>query len=98
LKTRNIKVQRSKDLAEITILRVASSTSPDEKKSVIVKNLISRGQSRPRKVKTLQNTINTLFTTKLDGRELQNIVNELQQRKYILVKDGNVTYNLQKTQ
>jgi len=96
LKARDIKVERSNDLAEIPILRVASSTSSDEKVSVIVKNLINRGQSRPRKVKTLQNTINTLFTTKLDNRELQNIVNELHQKKYISIKDGNVTYNLKK--
>lgn len=96
LKTRNIKVQRSNDLAEIPILRVASSTSTAEKISTIVDNLVSRGQSRPRKVKTLQNTINTLFTKKLDNQELQHIVNELHQMKYINVKDGNVTYNLHK--
>ena len=96
LHTRKVRVQRYNDLAEIPILRIASSTSTDEKISTIVNNLISRGQSRPRKVNTLQNTINILFTTKLDNRELQNIVNELHQKKYIIVKDGNVTYNLQK--
>lgn len=97
LKTKGIKVQRSNDLAEIPILRVASSISADEKITAIVKNLIGRGQSRPRKVKTLQNTINTLFTKKLDNRELQSIVTELQKRKYISVNDSNVTYTLQKT-
>jgi hypothetical protein len=95
LKTKGLKVQRSKDLAEIPILRVAGNSSTDEKISTIVANLISRGQSRPRKVKTLQNTINTLFTTKLDNQELQNIVNLLHQKKYIHIDDGNVSYNLQ---
>jgi hypothetical protein len=94
LKTKGLKVQRSKDLAEIPILRVAGNSSTDEKISTIVANLISRGQSRPRKVKTLQNTINTLFTTKLDNQELQNIVNLLHQKKYIQIDDGNVSYNL----
>lgn len=97
LKTRGLKVQRSNDLAEIPILRLASTTSTDEKISTIVANLISRGQSRPRKITTLQNTINTLFTKKLDNQELQKIVSSLQQKKYIQIKDGNVTYNLQKT-
>jgi hypothetical protein len=97
LKTRQIKVERSVDLAEIPILRVANDTSTDEKITAIVSNLVSRGQSRPRKVKTLQNTINTLFTTKLDHQELQKVVNELQQKNHIRVKDGNVSYNLQKT-
>ncbi|MFT6549978.1 MAG: hypothetical protein ACJA1I_000004 [Zhongshania marina] len=96
LKTRGLKVQRFNDLAEIPVLRMAASTSTDEKVSTIVANLISRGQSRPRKVKTLQNTINTLFTTKLDNQELQKLISNLQQLKYIQINDGNVTYNLQK--
>ena len=97
LKTRGFKVQRSSDLAEIPILRVSGDTNTDEKISTIVANLISRGQSRPRKVKTLQNTINTLFTKKLDNEEMQNVVNALSKQKYIQIKDGNVSYNFKKT-
>ena len=78
------------------MLRIANSTSSDEKISTIVSNLINRGQSRPRKVKTLQNAINTLFTSKLDNQELQKIINDLQEQKHIVVKDGNVTYKLKK--
>jgi hypothetical protein len=96
LKTREISVQRYNDLAEIPMLRAANSTSSDEKISTIVSNLTNRGQSRPRKVKTLQNTINILFTSKLDNQELQQIIHEHQEQKYIVVKDGNVTYNLKK--
>ncbi|WP_316365264.1 PIN domain-containing protein [Candidatus Thiodiazotropha sp. CDECU1] len=97
LKTRGFKVQRSSDLAEIPILRVSGDTSTDEKISTIVTNLISRGQARPRKVKTLQNTINTLFTKKLDNEEMQKVVSTLSQQKYIQINDGNVSYNLKKT-
>ncbi len=97
LKSRDIKINRFNDLAEIPILRTASSTSTDEKISIIVSNLIGRGQSRPRKVKTLQNTINTLFTKKLDNQELQNLVNTLQSRKYIEINTGNITYKLPKS-
>jgi len=97
LKTREFKVQRSSDLAEIPILRVSGDTSTDEKISIIVANLVSRGQSRPRKIKTLQNTINTLFTKKLDNEEMQKVINKLSQQNYIQIKGGNVSYNLQKT-
>ena len=95
LKTRGFKALRSSDLAEIPVLRVPDNTSTDEKIATIVANLISRGQSRPRKVKTLQNTINTLFTRKLGDAQMQDILTALSQQNYIHIKDGNITYNLQ---
>lgn len=94
LSGRNIRVQREKDLAEIPLLRVPNTSSSDEKIAAIVKNLGGRGQSRPRKVKTLENTINSLFTKKLDKTELASIVKELQKRKLIIVNQGNVSYKL----
>ncbi len=94
LKGRKIRIQREKDLAEIPLLRVSSSTSSDEKITAIVKNLGGRGQSRPRKVRTLENTINNLFTKKLDTNELSSLIKELQKRKLIVVNKGNVSYKL----
>ena len=94
LKARKIKIQREKDLAEIPVLRMSNATSNDEKITAIIKNLAGRGQSRPRKVATLANTINTLFTRKLVENELTSLVEELQKRKYIVVNQGNVTYKL----
>lgn len=94
LESRKIRIQREKDLAEIPLLRVSSTTSSDEKISAIVKNLGGRGQSRPRKVRTLENTINVLFTKKLDKSELSSLVKELQKRKLIVVNQGNVSYKL----
>ncbi len=94
LKSRKISIQRVKDLAEIPPLRVSATTSSDEKVAAIVKNLGGRGQSRPRKVKTLENTINNLFTKKLEKNEWAALVKELQKRKLIVVNKGNVSYKL----
>jgi diadenosine tetraphosphate (Ap4A) HIT family hydrolase len=94
LKSRKVKVMRETDLAEIPLLRVPVSTSDDEKISAIVKNLGGRGQSRPRKVRTLENTINNLFTRKLEKKELGALIKELQKRKLIVVNQGNVSYKL----
>ena len=94
LKGRKIRIQREKDIAEIPVLQMSNATSGDEKISAIVKNLVGRGQSRPRKVKTLANTINSLFTKKLEEQELMSLVNELQKKSYIVVSEGNVTYKL----
>ncbi len=60
----------------------------------IVKNLVGRGQSRPRKVKTLQNTISHLVSETLDEKELAALVNELQKRKLIVINKGNIKYTL----
>ena len=94
LKERKIRVQREKDLGEIPLLQLSDTTSVDEKIAAIVKNLGGRGQSRPRKVKTLQNTINSLFTKKLDQAELSALLKELQKRKLIVVNQTNVSYKL----
>ena len=94
LKSKKIKIQRERDLAEIPVLRLSAATSNDEKMSAIVKNLAGRGQSRPRKVKTLSNTINSLFTANLTEQQLAMLVKELEQRQYIKVANGNVTYQL----
>ncbi len=94
LKSRKIHIQREKDLVEIPLLRVSNTMSSDEKVAAIVKNLGGRGQSRPRKVRTLENTINTLFTKKLDQAELSSLIKELQKRKLIVVNRGNVSYKL----
>jgi hypothetical protein len=94
LKSKKIRIQRERDLAEILVLRLSVATSNDEKVSAIVNNLASRGQARPRKVKTLSNTINSLFTENLTEQQLAGLVKELEQRQYIKVANGNVTYKL----
>ena len=94
LKLRGIKIQRERDLAEIPVVRISTATSSDDMVCAIVKNLAGRGQSRPRKVRTLANTINSLFTEKLSEHQLISIVKDLEQRKYIKLNNGNVSYQL----
>jgi hypothetical protein len=96
LNGKQVRVRREKDLAEIPELRIPDTTSRDEQIAAIVKNLRQRGHSRPRKVKTLQNTINTLFTKKLDQAELDAITDELEKRNLIVVKQNNVSYRLKR--
>lgn len=81
-------------MAEISVVRMSAATSSDDMISAIVKNLVGRGQSRPRKVKTLSNTINSLFTGKLSEQQLGAIIENLERQKYIWVNTGNVSYQL----
>jgi hypothetical protein len=96
LRAKKIRIHREKDLAEIPLLRISSATSSDERIEAIVKNLAGRGQSRPRKIKTLANTINSLFTKKLNEKELMTLITKLEEQKYIAINQGNVTYKIPK--
>jgi len=96
LRAKKIRTHRVKDLAEIPLLRISSASSDDEKIAAIIQNLAGRGQSRPRKVKTLANTINSLFTKKLNEKELETLITKLKEQKYIVVDQGKVTYKLPK--
>ena len=94
LQSRKIKIQREKDLAEIPLLRMSTATSDEEKIAAIVKNLAGRGHSRPRKEKTLANTINSLFTKKLKEKELMSLMDLLKKKRYIAINQGKVSYKL----
>lgn len=92
LKGRKIHAQREKDLAEIPWLRISSTTSVEEKIEAIVKSLTARGHARPRKVKTLANTINALFMKKLEEGELVALIEQLKKRGVIVVKSESISY------
>lgn len=89
-----IRVFREKDLGEIPQLRVSTAATHDEKIDAIVKNLRARGQSRPRKLATLSNTINSLFTENIPEAELRSIIAELEKRKLLSIRDTAVSYRL----
>jgi hypothetical protein len=94
LHEKKMRVRRVTDLGKIPLLQLSAKSSMDEKISAIVKNLGGRGQSRPRKVTTLQKAINSLFTRELDQKELNELVNEMKRRKLIVVNQTNVSYKL----
>ena len=89
-----IKAKRECDLAEIPLLRISSTAGIEEKVELIVENLRGRGQSKPRKEKTLANTIDSLFTKSLGEEESLRLIRELEKRKFIRVDQGNVSYRL----
>lgn len=94
LKTRKIGAMRSRAIEEIPLLKAANSKSMPEKISVVVANLMQRGASKPRTVKTLSSTISSLFQKQLPGEELTLLLAELQARGYISVSENKVSYAL----
>jgi hypothetical protein len=94
LKTKKIYVQRKKDISEIPILKISNAVSLPERVRSIIDFLKSRGNSKPRTVKTLSNSISSLFMKKLGDEELTEIVEELIKQKIIVAKGPSVSYNL----
>ena len=95
LKSKKIRAYREKDIAEIPILKISNTTSKSERVDAIVEFLKSRGTAKPRKVETLSNSIKSLFMQKLENGELSELLNELFNRKVVVVVDENkVSYNL----
>jgi len=92
LKGQHINVARQKDLFDIPWLSSDNKKPVDEQLTAIVENLSARGNSRPRKVKTLKNSIKSLFGNKLDPEKIDALVKDLQDRKYVVIKQENVTY------
>ena len=94
LRLKNIKVMRESDLAEIPLLRIQNTSNSDDQVLAIVKNLVGRGQSRPRKLKTLSNTINSLFSETLNNKEMESLIKSLQDKNYIVINEQNISYKL----
>ncbi|MBT2304549.1 hypothetical protein J7E70_29410 [Variovorax paradoxus] len=94
LKDRKILAARWRDVTEIRLLKASNAKSPVEKLAIIVEHLKTRGAARPRKVKTLMNTIGALFQKQVAEEELFALVGELQAQGLVSVSDTNVSYSL----
>lgn len=94
LRQRGIEAHREQDLAEIPPLRTSATVAEDDKVGVVVRNLAGRGPSRPRRVKTLANTIGSLFKPKLEESEIGQLIRDLEEQGYIALDGDKVSYKL----
>ena len=111
LESKNIRVHRHKAISEIPLpkpvkakkasaqgSKPASSALQEERLRKIVDFLIARGNARPRKLKTLSNSISALFLKSLAENELKALIDELVKRGVVIVSsnESNVSYQLKK--
>lgn len=94
LKTRNVLVSRWRNVADIPLIKMAEAKSPQQKLELVVANLQQRGTSKPRAVKTLSSTINSLFQKQLSEQDLTTLVEGLRKKGYIQINGTKVSYNL----
>jgi hypothetical protein len=94
LKNRNTIVYRKKDVSELPIVKIPDMKISEDKITKLMENLKHMGASRPRTAKTLQSTIKAFYQKKLSESECTELVNELQNKKIIIITDKKVSYNL----
>lgn len=94
LKDRKVFASRSKDVTDIPLLKAANAKTTPEKIDVVLANLRQRGASKPRTLKTLTSTINSLFQKQLTEEELAALLEGLQAKGFITVNETKVTYAL----
>ena len=90
LASRQVEVRRSESLAALL-------PPSDEQRAAVITRLISMGQARPTKTKTLKSTINAMFGKELEEAAIQGLIDALARRHEISVKDGKVTYPVRKS-
>ena len=94
LKERKVSASRSKDVADIPLLKASNLKSAPERMDVVVANLQQRGASRPRTVKTLTSTISSLFQKQLCDDDLAALLEALEGKGFIATSGKKVTYSL----
>jgi hypothetical protein len=94
LKSKKIHSQRKKTIAEIPMLKIANSKSKPERVDIIVQFLKTRGNSKPKTLKALTNSVKSLFGQKLNDVESSGLVEELIRRKFVIKNGEKVTYKL----
>lgn len=94
LKTQKISCQRSASIADIPLVKISNTKSDREKVDAVIENLEKRKASKPRTLKTLRSTIKALFANQLAEEELEEIINQLSNRRAIKIADGKVSYEM----
>jgi hypothetical protein len=94
LKDRKIFASRSKDVADIPLVKAANSATTSEKIDVVLANFRQRGTSKPRTLTTLSSTIHSLFQKRLTEKELAALLQGLQDKGFVTVDDTKVSYAL----
>ena len=94
LKAQKILACRSKDVTEIPIVKAANSKTPGDRLAVVIADLQRRGSAKPRTVKTLGSTINSIFQKQLSEPDLNGLLAALEQKGVIVTTGTKVSYSL----
>lgn len=92
LRKNKILAQRVASLAEIPVLNSLFNTNMEQRIEAVVESLRGRGSSKPRRVKTLENTLRAFFADNLKENEITAIINRLVKLNYVKINEQVVSY------
>lgn len=93
LKANKILAQRVAQVGDIHVLNGITKKTTSERVDHVVASLRTRGNSVPRKRETLANTIKAIFANAITAEEIQKVIQLLEGKKMIQIKDNKVTYH-----
>ena len=98
LESRKIWAERHTDISALPFLESANPSIEESHVQKIIQDLIARGNARPRKLQTLSNTINSLFSKSLGEDEINALIDELKKCGIVVVGSDakSVNYKLKK--
>ena len=94
LKKNKVLAQRVESISDIAILNDQPPLTLPEKVEYVIARLQNMGSSKPRRVKTLESTIHSIFMKNIQEPELQKIMKKLTDTKTITLNDQVVSYQL----
>ena len=92
-KNKIMPVAQLRDDNNIPLVKSTNKKSSSEKIEIIIENFQQRGSAKPRTVKTLSSTSNSLFPKILSYKELTILINALKNKKFLTVSDTNKVSN-----
>lgn len=90
----NIAASRVTEIGAIAQRKQATAKSDEERLAKVLANLQSLNGGRPRTVKTLSNTIASVFQKQLAGSEIASLLRSLEDKGHVIVNGSKVTYAL----
>ena len=91
---RRLRVARVDCIDKIPLFRNSEISSISKQLTVVLENFRKRGDSLPRKMDSLESTVQTLFHQKLTSPEVKQIIDALQKLNYMSVNDGRLQYRV----
>lgn len=93
LKSQGIAASRVKSIADLPLVKNAVAKPVADRAAMVIANLAQRGASKPRTVKTLSSTINSLFQKTLSEAEIESLIAELTRKGILAVDQTRVSYS-----